>query len=58
MQQSQDQVAPSVPFASQSEGLEIVPLDDHLLGQVVGGVAAIGPGTGWSVVAMGPGHGW
>lgn len=58
MQQTQDQVAPSVPFVSKAELLEIVPLDDQMLGQVVGGAAAFGPGTGWFVATTGPGNGW
>ena len=58
MQQTQNPVAPSVACASAPNPVGIVPLDDQMLSQVVGGVA-VGPGTGWSLVtSSGPGTGW
>jgi hypothetical protein len=58
MQQTENQVAPSVAFDSTSDSVGIVPLDDQILAQVVGGVAALGPGAGWLVSSSGPGNGW
>jgi len=57
MQQTQNQVAPSVAPASTPESVGIVPLDDQILAQVVGGVSFVGPGAGW-LVCQGPGTGW
>jgi hypothetical protein len=57
MQQSQSQVVPSVAQPQSPAPLEIVVLDDLLLGQVSGGWM-MGPGTGWSDLAAGPGTGW
>ena len=58
MQQTEILVVPPVVFASTPDSVEIVALDDQLLAQVVGGVAAMGPGAGWLVSAAGPGTGW